>query len=204
MAQPCFRARGKRRGLLCKVGELCPRHGAASALGCTGHPWGAGLPQVNWRSHACYLCLCSDEGFPLERDMSTHRKPVWYLYHTVHLANMVQKGMAGANHKMSFFHSKIFIYLFWLKLVFKAFGFWQRKSSFFFILALIFLTVFSSFIRGQNIFKYWTFLSKIQEACQKYFIRNIFPEKFFSWLLFIWQGNWYYPAKSGSWTFLFL
>lgn len=67
-----------------------------------GHQWGAGLPCLNWSSHASSLYLCSDEGFPLERDMSTHRKPVCYLYHTVQLANMVQKGIAGADNEMSF------------------------------------------------------------------------------------------------------
>lgn len=44
--------------------------------------------------------------------MSTHRKPVCYLYHTVHLANMVQKRMAGADHEMSFYALLEFLLIF--------------------------------------------------------------------------------------------
>lgn len=122
--------------------------------------WGTGLPLLNWLVYASYLYLCSDEGFPLERDMSTHRKPVCYLYHTVHLANMVQKGMAGADHEMSFFALLKFSLTFSDWPLSSRWGLAKEMPSFLFILALkqpIF-SPYNSYRRDQNILKYWTVL----------------------------------------------
>lgn len=89
-----------------------------------------------------YMYLCSDEGFPLERDMSTHRKPVCYLYRSFHLANMVRKGMAGADHEMSFFQDKFFSYIFLKSSRLLGFGNENPHFSSFLLLGFFFFCYF--------------------------------------------------------------
>lgn len=163
-------------------------------------PCGASPPCVNWRSHACYLYLCSDEGFPLERDMSTHTKPVSYLYHSFHLANMVQKGMAGADHEMSFFQDKIFTFIF-LKSS-RLLGFDNENPQFSSFLLLIFfsLAILSTLNRGQNIFIYWTILKKTSRNLSKYFYQKCVCGENFQLIAVYLTGKGILPGK--NWQFL--